>query len=301
MLQEKRLEQIEYVVNNAQYVKLNTEKLNRWINSLEDDFCYEHCFKKYKSYFTEKEIILLVFMIESMNFCFWKEPIFIYKNNRKSMAMFELFIEAVLNNKKLLNLEYLKNLTYNDLISIFRIEEGNLKNRYNSLMYTVNKINNTEIFYKDLFNIKTTDELYKYITSFENFNDISIYKGKEIYFYKRATLLVSDLFELSDTIKNNIRNIDTVLGCADYVIPRGLHKEGILEYDKSLEYMIDNYIEIKKDSEYEVEIRAFTLYVIEYVKNKINNNINSARWDNIIWNNFHSKNGISHRTDTIFY
>lgn len=301
MLQEKRLEQIEYVVRNAQYVKLNKEKLDSWIDTLKDNFCYEHCFKKYKSYFTEKEIILLVFLIESMNFCFWKEPIFIYKNNRKSMAMFELFIEAVLNNKKLLNLKYLKNLTYNDLISIFKIEEGNLRNRYDSLMYTVNKINDIEIFYKDLFNITTADELYKYITSFENFNDISIYKGKEIYFYKRATLLVNDLFELSDTIKKNIGNIDTVLGCADYVIPRGLRTEGILNYDKSLEYMIDNYIEIPRNSEYEVEIRAFTLYVIEYVKNKIDNSINSARWDNIIWNNFHSKEGISHRTDTIFY
>lgn len=301
MLQEKRLEQIEYVVNNAQYVKLDKEKLDRWVNTINDNFCYEHCFKKYKSCFTEKEIILLVFLIESMNFCFWKEPIFIYKNNKKSIAMFELFIDEVLNNKKLLNLESLKNLKYNDLINIFKIEEGNLKNRYNSLMYTVNKINNIETFYKDLFDIKTVDELYKYITNFKNFNDISIYKGKEICFYKRATLLVNDLFELSDTIKNNINNIDSVLGCADYVIPRGLRTEGILIYDESLEYMIDNYIEIPKDSEYEIEIRAFTLYVIEYVKNKINNKINSARWDNIIWNNFHNKEGISHRTDTIFY
>lgn len=301
MLQEERLKQIEYVVSNAQYVKLNREKLDKWMEQLEKNFYYEHAWKRYKPYFNEKEMILLVFLMESMNFCFWKEPIFKYKDKTKSMAMFDLFIEAVLNNKQLLDLEYLKKLTYHDLISIFKIEEGNLKNRYDSLMYTVKKINNIEVFYKELFRIKTTDELYKYITNFENFNDVSRYKGKVIYFYKRATLLVNDLFELSDTIRKNIKNIDTVLGCADYVIPRGLRREGIIEYSKELEDKINHEIEIEKDSEYEVEIRAFTLYIIEYVKNNINSSVNSARWDNIIWNNFHSKEGIAHRTDTIFY
>ena len=113
--------------------------------------------------------------------------------------------------------------------------------------------------------------------------------------------MVHDLFDLSDTIHNNINNIDTVLGCADYVIPRGLRLEGILEYDEELAKKIDNYEEIQQDSEYEVEIRAFTLYVIEYVKNKNDKSINSAVWDNLIWNYFRGKGGIAHRTDTIFY
>ena len=110
-----------------------------------------------------------------------------------------------------------------------------------------------------------------------------------------------DLFDLSDTIHNNIKNIDTLLGCADYVIPRGLRLEGILEYDKELENKIDNLEEIPQGSEYEVEIRAFTLYVIEYVKNKNDKNINSITWDDWIWNYFRGKGGIAHRTDTIFY
>ena len=266
MLQNQRLNQINYVIENAKYVKLNKEKLDKWSSSLKNKINYEHSWKKYKKDFTEKEIILLSFIIESMNFCFWKEPIFIYKDQKRSTAMMSLYIDKALKNKKLVNIDYLKNLKYEDLIEIFEIEEGNLRKRYNSLMYTINKIDNN--FFNNLFNIKTTDELYKFITSFENFNDISIYKGKKIYFYKRATLLVNDLFELSDTIHNNIKNIDEVLGCADYVIPRGLRNEGIIEYVEELASKIDNNIEIEQDSEYEVEIRAFTLYVIEYVKNK---------------------------------
>lgn len=299
MLQNQRLNQINYVIENAKYVKLNKEKLDKWSSSLKNKINYEHSWKKYKKDFTEKEIILLSFIIESMNFCFWKEPIFIYKDQKRSTAMMNMYIDKALKNKKLVNIDYLKNLKYEDLIEIFEIEEGNLRKRYNSLMYTINKIDNN--FFNNLFNIKTTDELYKFITSFENFNDISIYKEKEIYFYKRATLLVNDLFELSDTIHNNIKNIDTVLGCADYVIPRGLRNEGILEYSKDLADKIDNNIEIEQNSEYEVEIRAFTLYVIEYVKNKNDKTINSACWDSNIWNYFRGKGGIAHKTDTIFY
>lgn len=299
MLQNQRLNQIKYVVENAKYVKLNKEKLDKWSNFLKNKISYEHPWKKYKKDFTEKEIVLLSFIIESMNFCFWKEPIFTYKNQKRSTAMMSMYIDKALKNKELVNIDYLKNLKYEDLINIFEIEEGNLRKRYNSLMYTINKIGNN--FFKKLFNIKTTDELYKFITNFENFNDKSIYKGKEIYFYKRATLLVNDLFELSDTIHNNIQNINTVLGCADYVIPKGLRNEGIIEYTEELASKIDNYEEIKQNSEYEVEIRAFTLYIIEYVKNKNDKTINSARWDNIIWNYFRGKEGIAHKTDTIFY
>ena len=55
------------------------------------------------------------------------------------------------------------------------------------------------------------------------------------------------------------------------------------------------------NSEYEVEIRAATLYVIEYVKNKNDKTISSIKWDCIIWNYFRGKGGIAHKTDTIFY
>lgn len=84
-------------------------------------------------------------------------------------------------------------------------------------------------------------------------------------------------------------------------MPRGLRAEEILSYTEELETMVDNNIEVKKDSEYEVEIRTYTLYVIEYVKNKKNKNLNSVRWDNILWNNFSAKEGIEHKTSAVFY
>lgn len=301
MLQEERLKQIEYVVNNAKHVSLNHDKLEELTTLLKEISFSEHPWAKYKDVFSEKEIILLSFYIESMNFCFWKEPIFLYKDQKKSTAMMEMFIDAAIDNKDLLKSEYILNLKYEDLIHIFKVEEGNLRKRYDNLLYTAKKINDNPNFFDELFSVTSTEELYKFITSFKHFNDVSFYKGKEIYFYKRATLLIHDLFDLSDTIHNNIKNIDDVLGCADYIIPRGLRKDGILVYDDDLASKVDSYEEILEGSEYEVEIRAFTLYVIEYVKNKIDKSVNSAVWDSTIWNYFRGKGGIAHRTDTIYY
>lgn len=301
MLKEERIKQIEYVVNNSKYVKVNKEKLDSWIKDFACDLNYVHPWMKYKHIFSEKEIILLAFILESMNFCFWKEPIFVYKNKRKSEAMLNMFVDKALENRNLLDINYLINLKYEDLINLLEVEEGNLKNRYNSLMYTINKIYNNPNFYEELFSIKSTDDLYSYIITFDNFNDVSIYKGQEIKFYKRATLLVCDLFELSDTIHNNIKDIQATLGCADYVIPRGLRAFGILEYTDELASKIDNGISIPMNSEYEVEIRAYTLWVIEYVRVKSGTDLSSALLDNLIWQFFHGQGGISHKTDTIFY
>ncbi len=178
MLQEKRLKQIEYVVNNAEHVKLNEEKLEQWSDCIKDSVVSEHPWSQYKKDFTEKEMILLAFFIESMNFCFWKEPIFRYKDKKKSTAMMDMFIDAAIENKELLNPEYVSKHSYEDLINVFGMEEGNLKNRYNSLVYTAKRINDNKEFFNELFNVKSTEELYELIIAFENFNDISTYKGE---------------------------------------------------------------------------------------------------------------------------
>ena len=127
ILQEKRLEQINYVVENSKHVKINKDKLDEWADSIKESHFNEHPWAKYKNTFSEKEMIMLCFLIESMNFCFWKEPYFIYKDQKRSTAMIVLFIDAVIRNKKLLDTEYLINLRYEDLIDLFGVEEGNLK------------------------------------------------------------------------------------------------------------------------------------------------------------------------------
>ena len=63
MLQEKRIKQIKYVVENSKYVKLNKEKLEKWADEIKGSIFNEHPWSQYKSVFTEKEIIILFYWI----------------------------------------------------------------------------------------------------------------------------------------------------------------------------------------------------------------------------------------------
>lgn len=305
-LYNKRLEQIKYVVNNSKYVHINKDNLEKFINDHDfKNIKQSHYLEDYTKDFTEKEIILYLFLTHSINFCFWKEPIFNYKNEKRSTAMFKIFLDKVLSNKKLLNINYLYSLSYDDFINIFDIEEGNLHNRYSCFMDTVKVIYYNHNFYNEIFNLKSIDELYNYIVNnFKSFNDRSIYCNKVILFYKRATLLIKDLFTFSDTIKNNIKSIDSCLGCADYVIPKALRSLNILSYDQKLAQLVDKKCLIEHDSIYEIEIRANMLYVLEIMKQHLKSKniiINSVDLDNIIWKYARNLLGTHHMTDTIYY
>ena len=106
MLQELRLEQIDFVMKNAKHVKIRKDKLDEWALYLKD-MIYVHPWKQYKDDFTEKEIIILAFIIESMNFCFWKEPMFEYKDQKRSTAMTDKYIDSAKEDKRLVDINYL--------------------------------------------------------------------------------------------------------------------------------------------------------------------------------------------------
>ena len=181
-----------------------------------------------------------------------------------------------------------------------------LDKRYNNFVTTINFISHNKSFYQELFSIKSDIDLLNYITSnIDHFKDVSIYKNKEIHFYKRANLLVNDLFNVSKTINKSIKNVNHLLGCADYVVPRTFRDFGIFTYDASLSNLIDNELIIPRDSDMEIELRANTLYVIELLKERLNKegiSIPSVELDNIIWNIGRKyKKSKSHHTITIFY
>ncbi|MBI5398097.1 hypothetical protein HZB03_01415 [Candidatus Woesearchaeota archaeon] len=112
------------------------------------------------------------------------------------------------------------------------------------------------------------------VTQFPSFNDVSMYIGKKVYFWKRAQLLVGDIFQAFDARGyGDLKNVGQLTTCADYKLPQVLRRLGILEYSKDLASRIDKKIAIPKDSEKEVEIRANTIWAVEFIKQKIQERI----------------------------
>ena len=126
-------------------------------------------------------------------------------------------------------------------------------------------------FYKYIKNITSDTELFNLIiNNFESFKDERIYDGKVIYFYKLAQLLTSDILHLREEIEKITVDYSNLIGCADYKIPQVLRALRITKYDKELSYMVDNKKEIEISSKYEVEIRASQIFVLGYIKNRLN-------------------------------
>lgn len=307
----KKLETIKFVVDNSKYVTINSSKINDIIPIIKD-FKSKNIIDEYIeiSHFSLENKALFLLIYESLDFCFWsKDKKWKIEYNWKLYSgaywLYYTLIKVIDNNKKQLDIDYLienlrEILTSTIEIPLFEERLQILKQLKKEIKKTWNVLN--------LFLwCKSGDELLNIIIeNFKNFRDISIYENKEIFFLKRTTLLVNDLYNNIPQIKQNIQNIDSLYWCADYKIPQVLRYYWILEYKAELEKIIDNEIELEHDSIMGIEIRANMIYAIELIKEKMNNKLNSIEINNILWllskeKDFKSKSYPYHLTRTIYY
>ena len=305
---------IEYVVKNSDHVKIIKNNIPQIIEKIKPND-YSHWSQK-DSFFkelNEKELILFSFLLESMNFCFW--PNYNWKityNNKEyfgSDTLLYTLINAIKNETIQLNIKELSKITRKDFDEFMKNNNEYpimMDERYSSFKETIDIINKNDQFWNELTSIKSDLEMEKYITKqFPNFNDVSFYKGKEIFFHKRCRLVIGDIYFITKSFHKSIMNINKIMGCADYSLPRYFREIGILEYSKELENKIDQEKELNHNSNEEIEIRANTLYVLELIKKELKKKdiiISSIELDNIIWNISREKKLTKpHHTISIYY
>ena len=316
LTRDKIFESIKYVVDNSKYVRINDKNIENvipllkggkkesWLNS--DYLDIEN--------FSQEQVLMYLILCESLNFCYWDSDIkwkIEYKGEwySGSFGLFYAISKAIKNGYKLLDINYLENITIEEFDEIFKGTTSIplLKERYEIIKKLVDEFKNTPNLLNAISANNDIELLNNIINNFSNFRDISMYKGKEVYFFKRAILLVGDLILNIDSVKSSVKNDDNMLGCADYKIPQVLRQLGILEYSNDLATLIDGKKELQHDSEMEIEIRANMLYAIELIKirlHQIQININSVQIDNALWllsKNKEFKEKPHHLTKTIYY
>ncbi len=313
---EEILNSIQFVVNNSKYVKIKEENIENAINLVTNN--------EKKSWlnsdlldlnkYSQNQIIMYLILCESLNFCYWDSDIkwkIEYKGEwySGSLGLFYGISKAIQNGYDLLNIDYLEKMTIEQLDEIFKGTTSIplLEERYEIIKQLVQELKNIDDLSKALDSNNDIELLNNIINNFSNFNDISIYKGKKVYFFKRAILLVGDLIENVKSIKEKVKNDSNMLGCADYKIPQVLRHLGILEYNEELAQIVDSKQQLKHDSEMEIEVRANMLYALELIKNKLHQKgieMNSTQIDNILWllsKNKEFKAKPYHLTRTIYY
>lgn len=315
------LDSLEYVNKHSEYVNINQKAVENYIK----DFSYttsSHWSQLYpltyqKKHKQEDELDFL-FLIGNQAFCFWGSPKWTidYKNQKIDgwWALIASFERAIENKIDVLNGEYLSQLTVSKTNTLFAgaPEILLLKQRFEMLKkigeVLVKKYNGRfHNFYK-----QSDHEAFSLLESisreFAGFDDVAEFKGRKVFFYKKAQLVLTDInIIFKGKGLGDIKNIDKLPGHADYKIPAILRTLGILEYNKELADLIDNRKELEAGSQMEVEVRANELWAINQIYQNLKtrfSEITPGGINYMLWNQSQVKNPNDkpyHLCRTVYY
>jgi hypothetical protein len=155
------------------------------------------------------------------------------------------------------------------------------------------------------------------VAALPSFDDTAHYRGETVRFYKRAQILVADLSAALKAGSDSgalggqglgaFDDLDTLTAFADYKVPQMLRRFGMLAYDRELERAIRAYELIPPGDEREVEIRAATIWAVEYLRRALERYGRPLRAFEIDWLLWHASQNLPpgaepyHRTLTIYY
>ncbi|CAG7951856.1 unnamed protein product [Penicillium olsonii] len=106
--------------------------------------------------------------------------------------------------------------------------------------------------------------------SFSCFRDETIFNGRRIRLYKRAQILVADLWAcFNGEDFGEFHDIDKITMFADYRIPQMLHQLNCIRYAPKLESHIRDLKPIEPGSNWEVELRGTSIWCVELIKREI--------------------------------
>ena len=291
------IESCKYVSNNSKSVKINKTRLEEFVEKIEKvETKHWLSFSPYNLLDLPVETIIKFLVIyEAIDFSFWGNPKWtIATDDGKEDGSIAL-LYAILNDVKNRNTTDFSDITREEFGKILKgnVEIPLFEERYN-IIKNVSKIANQKMngnFYEFIKNTTIDTKLFEIIVKyFSNFKDERIYNNKKIYFYKLAQLLTSDILHIRK-LKENIKvDYSHLVGCSDYKIPQVMRGLGILEYSDNLASIIDSQKEIEVNSEYEVEIRANTLVVIDLIKEKLENKVCAIDINDYIWSYGKNKN-----------
>ena len=320
------LASLQPVVDGAQLVRINREKITEVANWM----AYEEFAKPDGSMlfdFGNDPGVLMDFtlVVNTMNFAFTDfstgvkfETDYMGKRWCDSEAMLACLHRAINAGIPFFSGEYLAKVTRKDLESVFSgtIEMPMLDERV-VLFNEVGRVL-VEKYQGRYSNFvrSCAPRLYangdglleRLTTEFPRFRDVSMYHGSEVHIFKLAQLGIWGMhLALSPRGAWKLEDADNLTAFADYIVPVGLRVMNIFEYTPELEKQINSLVEVKRDSEAEVELRASSIYVIAKLTEEINKRrpgmepLLQPQVDFRFWKTYHATHWPHHLTKTVMY
>lgn len=313
------LESAKMVVDNSKFVSINQDKLKELANEFSVPSSSNWLLDSPYDIIglTDDEKLMFCLIFNGLSFSYWGEPYWnvSYDGNehkRGSWSLVACIFRSIEEGNSLLEIENLKNFTLDDLKFVLRgNSEIPLIRERLEICNTIGKVlfmkyeNSFASFIKTHGNDAQELQL-KIIEEFAPaFDDSWEYNGETVSFNKRAQAIVESVHSIFDGKRiGNIKNIDSLTALADYIIPNLLRCTELLQYDNVLASLIDRKENIEKGSEYEVEIRANTIWCVELIKQEIlakGIKTNTKSINDYLWSMGRDVDKPFHRTRTIAY
>lgn len=229
-----------------------------------------------------------IFLLDVLNFSFWTE-----QNSTKwtvngqtgYFALCAAIKRAIDENKPIIDPKYYSEVTQNDLEVIFRGDDNQtniplikerVKNLHKAGQILLKKYQGTFVECIKSCSGSAEKLLKLIINDFDSFRDEADYKGHRVSFYKRAQILIGDIWAcFKGQGYGAFYDIDYITMFADYRIPQVLIHFGAMRYSNPLLSKLQSDIELESGSPEEIEIRGCSIDVVERVNNEVRKLINS--------------------------
>ncbi|CAB4284116.1 unnamed protein product [Prunus armeniaca] len=211
-----------------------------------------------------------LFVLDALNFCFWPDKDLNYDNLAAGLKA------ALQNDKSVFDVDRLQKYTGPELRELLKWPRPlPLEDERVRLLHEVG-FELERSFDGKASNLvescgKSAVKLVALVTRhFPGFRDHSVYKGHQVFLYKRAQIFAADLWgAFGGQGYGEFYDIGSITIMADYIVPAVLRQLGVLKYSATLASTIEANSQIDAGSEEEVELRACSIYAVEKMKELI--------------------------------
>ncbi|GFP90271.1 upf0553 protein [Phtheirospermum japonicum] len=194
-----------------------------------------------------------LFVLDALNFCFWPDNEMSYDHLAAGLK------EALQHDKSAFDADRLQKYTGPDLRKMLMWPRPlPLEDERVRLLHEVG------LELERSFDGKAS----KLVESW--FRDHTVYKGHQVFLYKRAQIFAADLWgSFKGQGYGEFNDIESVTMFADYIVPAVLEQLGVLKFSPSLTNIIESNRELSSGSEEEVELRACSVHAVEEIRELI--------------------------------
>ncbi|OWZ17255.1 hypothetical protein PHMEG_0008827 [Phytophthora megakarya] len=291
-------ESTERVVRRASYVSIDGAAVDRLAVKLGDKLTSEgqgvvtwdsgdfHYFEDVKQ--DGPLTCQYVFVLDALNFCFWPTDNMEYEHLARGLKT------ALLNDLHALDAKNLAIVTNETVASWFHPFSPPQLDERRRKVQEVGQIlqhffDGQALNVIKQANFSAVEAVRLILANFPGFRDHAVYKGEQVHFYKRAQILVGDVWAAYGRRTSGVASfydIGELTMFADYRVPQVLRPEGVMVYSAQLAKLIDSKDEIPAGSEMELEIRATTIQAVEMIHKKMTsrgNNLKVIELDWLLW------------------